>query len=208
MISVSSYKHKYNKETGVYEIISGECQPCPLCNGNLYYRNSRERKVKTLIGVVLWFLLRRLLCEGCGKLHTELPDIIQPYKHYDSATIQSILDGSEDAEDCVADNSTMYRWKKTYTAAEPDIIQRINSVYSQEADSKAPIIAPGRILETIKSEQPRWLSFVMRLLINNGHKICTQFAFCLFSSTSKMVLEPKNKATGGEKSVKTIKDTS
>ena len=40
------------------------------------------------------FLIRRLKCSNCGRLHRELPDCLVPYKHYASEVISGVLDGS------------------------------------------------------------------------------------------------------------------
>ena len=60
------------------------------------------------------FLIRRLKCSSCGKLHRELPDCLVPYKHYASEVISGVLDGIVTPED---DDSadypcemTMLRW--------------------------------------------------------------------------------------------------
>jgi hypothetical protein len=207
MVIVSSFKLKYNKKTGLYTVISAESTDCPLCNGFLNYRDNKKRQSKNLSGKKRILSLRRLKCEICGKLHIELPDIIQPHKHYDSDTIQCVLDGSKEAERCVADNSTIYRWQITFRNEESDIVQRLSAVYAQEMDEKVPLIAPERILSSIKDLHKRWLAFVMWLLINSGYKICTQFAFCPSSPSAKMAIGTKNKAKGGEKGDKTPKDT-
>jgi len=211
MISVPSFKIEYNESTGIYTI-SSEYEPeisirCPLCDGCLKYRDSKVRDVKDMFGETRSFSLRRLRCIICQKLHTEIPDIIQPYKHYDSHTIQSVLDDSEDAKMCVADNSTIRRWKADFAKAEPDIEQRLASVYAQQTDEKAPLVFLGMILSAIRATVERWLAFVMKLLINNGHKLCTQFAFCpsLVGSTVKTT-SPKER-TGGKKNDKTTTDT-
>ena len=131
--------------------------------------------LKDLLGEVLHFFLRRLRCEACNKLHTELPSFIQPYRHYSSDVIQSVLDGSEEGSTCVADNSTIRRWKAEFAQAEPDINQRLASVHARMDDDKVPMADTVHILDKIKVKIERWLAFVMELLINNGHKICTQF---------------------------------
>ena len=61
------------------------------------------------------FLIRRLKCSSCGRLHRELPDCLVPYKHYASEVISGVLDGiiSPDDEDS-ADfpcEMTMRRWR-------------------------------------------------------------------------------------------------
>ena len=48
--------------------------------------------------------IRRLRCKDCGKIHAELPDLVQPFKHYASRVIQKVLDGH--SEGCSAEDST------------------------------------------------------------------------------------------------------
>jgi len=210
MVIVSSFSLTYNNTLGFFTITAKESLTCPFCRGELVYRDSKPRKTKDIIGGVSHFLLRRLRCQGtCKKLHTELPDIIQPYKHYESSVIQAVINDSADAADCHADNSTIRRWKTEFEKAEPDIAQRLASVYAQTTDEIAPIETTCKILDTIKANCKRWLAFVMVLLINSGHKICTQFAFCLPESPdtvrSRSINDTKER---GKKDDATIDDSS
>jgi len=209
MVIVSSFKLAHNHLEDIFTIITeNESIHCPLCDGELAYRDNRLRIVKNLFAEVRRFLLRRLRCKGCKKLHTELPDIIQPYKHYDSETIQKVLDGSAEVAACSADDSTIRRWKNEFAEAKRDINQRLASVYARMSDGKVLISATVNILDKIKAETKRWFSFVMTLLINNGHKICTQFAFCPSSVTATVISVSKNSTKRGRIDDKTIKDTS
>ena len=209
MVIVSSFKIVHNHLDDIFTIISeNESIHCPLCDGELTYRDTKLRKVKNLLGEIRRFLLRRLRCTECKKLHTELPDIIQPYKQYDSETIQKVLDGCAEATVCAADDSTIRRWKNEFSEAEPDINQRLASVYAQMSDGGVPITATFNVLGRVKIEIKRWLSFVMELLINNGHKICTQFAFCPSSIPDTVSPASKNATEGSRIDDKTIKDTS
>ena len=208
MIIVSSFILNNNNSAGIFTITSKEFPNCPLCKSELIYRDSKSRESISLSGEVRNFLLRRLRCENqdCKKLHTELPDIIQPRKHYDSEAIQSVLDGNEAG--CAADDSTIRRWKTEYAEAEPDINQRLASVYAQMTDGKVPIAAAMNILDRIKTKITRWLAFVMKLLINSGHNICTQFAFRLFSVAANVRSVSKNATEGSRKGDKAIKNSS
>jgi uncharacterized protein YbaR (Trm112 family) len=208
MVIVSSFTVCDNKLSGVFTITAKESICCPLCRGELFYHDNKRRTVKNLLGEIRHFLLRRLRCSRCKKLHTELPSIIQPYRHYSSDAIQSVLDGSEAGADCVADNSTIRRWKTEFIQAEPDIGQRLASVHAQMDDEKPPISDTVHILDKIKSRIKRWLACVMELLINNGHKIFTQFAFRPFSSPDRVRSESKKETERGKKDDKTTKNSS
>jgi len=204
MIIVPKFEIKYNEKTEIYTIISMVASKCPKCGGSVYHRDNKFRSSKKLCGEVRRFKLRRLLCDNCTKLHTEIPDIIQPFKHYDSETIQSVIDGGEKAMDCVADDSTINRWKSDFAKATPDIEQRLASAYVQETGIKPPALSSATILAYIQVMQKRWLAFVMWLLINNGHKLCTRFAFCP-AHMDGIVISTINK--GGILDDKTIADT-
>jgi hypothetical protein len=208
MISVSSFELEYNKVKKYFAIRSFEVSICPLCEGELEYRDSIFRNVKNMMSEARRFLLRRLRCRICGKLHRELPDIIQPYKHYESDVIQSVIDDSEDAEKCGADNSTIRRWKSEFAEAIPVLEQRLASIYARATEEAVPLEMTTRIIDGIKSKHNRWLPFVTGLLINCGYKICTEFAFFLRDNSAKVDSALKIYAERGRINVKTIKDTS
>lgn len=72
-------------------------------------RDSRKRVVKDSNGMPHIFKLRRFKCFSCDKIHLELPDFMQPHKHYSKKVIDSVVKGECDY--CAADNSTIYRWQ-------------------------------------------------------------------------------------------------
>jgi hypothetical protein len=137
-----------------------------------------------------------------------LPDIIQPYRHYGSEVIQIVLDGIEKADECCADNSTIQRWKTEFAKAEPDIAQRLASAYVQETWETVPMGAAATLLDGLKAKDSCWLRFVMRLLINCGHRICTEFAFYPAHYSATVSSANKYIAERGRNNDKTIKDTS
>ena len=134
--------------------------------------------------------------------------MIQPFKHYDSVAIQSVLDGAETAKMCAADDSTIRRWQKSYGEAESDIAQRLASIHSRSGDKPVPIHVPAMRYATIRGAVAGWLAFVMTLLINSGHKLCTQFAFCPPASSVRVNTIRVAEGTGGRKNDKTVDDTS
>ena len=107
MIIIKNYQIYFKKN---YYVLSGENTLCPSCNGKLTVRDSRKREVKDSNGAVYVFALRRLYCRSCNQLHLEIPDCIEPQKHYFKATIQSVVNG--ECECFAGDNRTISRWKK------------------------------------------------------------------------------------------------
>ena len=72
--------------------MTGEAElSCPCCGGALKYRDRRQRKARDESGDWVIYQLRRLRCQGCGKLHTELPDFLLPYKRYCRAVFETVL---------------------------------------------------------------------------------------------------------------------
>ena len=208
MISVSSFNLEYNKKKDYYVITTDEVVPCPYCGGLLSYRDSVFRNVKNLLSEVRRFLLRRLLCQVCEKLHRELPDIIQPYKHYETDVIQAVIEDSEDMSSCGADNATIRRWKAEFASAKPGINQKLSSVYARMTNKTVPLAATENILDRIKGSKKRWYSFVISLLINSGHKICTEFAFLPPANSDKVSSSARIFEERGRKNDKAIEDTS
>ena len=210
MIIVPKFELKYNEETEKYSIIVEKADTatgCPLCEGFLKYRDAINRDVIDRFGEVWHFNLRRLRCMLCKKLHREIPDTIQPFKRYNSEAIQCALDGNEDALECDVDASTIRRWKAEFTKAEPDIEQRLASAYARELDEKVPVLSSTTILAYIQAAVERWLAFVMVLLINSGHKLCTQFAFCPPHPCAKLQNAGNNLDGGCKSDGKTYEDT-
>ena len=120
MVLISKYdlilRGKDNR-TGM--IKSHEAHLCPVCGGGLRSRDSRERGVLGGDGSIFRLHVRRLRCSRCYRIHSELPDMVYPYKRYAFYVIQNVLDGN--IEMCPAEGSTIQRWRKEFhmeTAAE------------------------------------------------------------------------------------------
>jgi hypothetical protein len=123
------------------------------------------------------YRIRRMKCTQCGRIHRELPDFVLPFKNYDAHTVQKTLDSDSD-NDCCADNSTMGRWRSSFAMAQNTIAALLMSYFMTLTQSAGSIFKLENILLKIKREQKGWLSFVLRLLINSGHRPHTGFAFC------------------------------
>ena len=194
MLIVTLFKTLYNICKNHYEIqgIGDVC--CPYCDHVLKYRNSRLRNLLNELGEKTAYLLRRLWCDGCKHLHTEIPDFIQPYKQYGSSVIQEVLDGG--GSTCAADDSTIRRWRRDFKEAKADIEQRLKSIYARETDSHVPVTMGTKTLDGLIRREPRWLSVVMKLLICRGHMLCTRFAFCPGPDTLKIDIKIRSNGKG------------
>lgn len=88
---------------------------CPDCNGELYFYDTVQRKLLTKYRKSYFIRIRRMKCNGCGRIHRELPDIVVPYKLYESEIIFGVVDGLISADALEYENypcsGTMAIWK-------------------------------------------------------------------------------------------------
>ena len=98
----------------IFFVESSAISYCPVCGEPLSYRDSCIRIMRLEGGRKRRFLIRRLKCSSCGRLHRELPDCLVPYKHYAAEEISGVLDGvvtpeDDDSADYPCE-TTMHRW--------------------------------------------------------------------------------------------------
>ena len=79
----------------IFFVESSAISYCPVCGEPLSYRDSCVRIMRLEGGMKRRFLIRRLKCSNCGKLHRELPDCLVPYKHYASEVISGAFCGAQ-----------------------------------------------------------------------------------------------------------------
>ena len=66
---------------------------CPSCGGYLAYYDTVRRKVLGKYRKLSVIKIKRYRCICCGKIHREIPNVIFPYKQYESEIINGVLDG-------------------------------------------------------------------------------------------------------------------
>ena len=132
MITATRYIVEQGKANGVYSIGNKDIPLCPDCGQKLSGYDSRLRHVIDGSGEVRWFLLRRLRCSTCRKIHLEIPDFIQPKKHYSAQLIKEVLLNNVDI--CPADDSTIRRWKKVNNPPALPSVKNNGGVLSNHTD--------------------------------------------------------------------------
>lgn len=110
MIIAYDYLIEQDHKTAAYRVKGKQAVYCPDCRHLLSGYDTRKRVVIGDDGKPVAFLLRRLRCPKCAKLHLEIPDFISPHKHYSAETIRQAIRGRGGS--CPADDSTIRRWKK------------------------------------------------------------------------------------------------
>lgn len=160
----------------IFFVKSKEESICPFCGGSLKVKDSRNRYCIDDKGCRHTIRIRRLRCKNCKKLHSELPDFIQPFKHYKSSVIETVLDSKADI--CPAENSTMNRWTSWFSSSSVQIEGILRSLHIYLSQEPINLLANTSLLLSIRGSGPGWLKAVMRQLTNSGNFIHTCFAFC------------------------------
>jgi len=171
MLILTHFKVKYNSKTKIYTVKVEQISYCPLCGGDLTVRDSRKRGIIDSGGKKRTFRLRRLKCGNCKKLHTELPDIIQPFKHYTAGVIESVLDGSDY---CPAETSTIKRWRKWFSIAVPRIEQVLAAIKLTNVSNSINLLKYSSLIDHIRSGGRGWLSRLTRMLVNSGGRLAAE----------------------------------
>jgi len=95
---------------------------CPKCGGQLKHYDTVKRIVRTKGRKTWWIAVRRLRCARCGALHRELPELIFPYKQYESEVISGVLEGLITCETLGFEDypceCTMIRWRASISNLE------------------------------------------------------------------------------------------
>jgi len=132
-------------------------------------------------GIKKILVIRRLKCEGCGKIHHELPDMLVPYKRYASRWIEAII--NRQTMCCVAvDESTVQRWRRWFADLETYFMDSIIAIKKRlDLKTHEHLSRPhGTALEgiiTLLNRKAGWLPALVRMLVNTKMWVQTRSAF-------------------------------
>lgn len=161
----------------IFFVISEEDTVCPECGSPLCRRDKKRRIYKEAGGKKQWFLINRLKCTKCKKLHSELPDCIIPYKQYGADIIEDVIDGVRTADDLETEDypceGTMKHWKWWLSKNEANINGQMKSMLHHLLDLKTEFLKSGdSLLEELRERvSPGWLRVVTRFIYNSGGRI-------------------------------------
>jgi len=103
---------------------------CPICKqDSLKVNGRRERIVLISDGSKTIYLIERLKCEYCGKIHHVLPDFIVPYKRYSRQVIEKII--SDDTSELACEDSTIRRIRRWYFELETTLKQAFVACFAK-----------------------------------------------------------------------------
>ena len=178
----------------MFFVRSGEQNPCPICGGLLKVIGSRRRRYIDGLGERKVLMIRRLRCSICNKIHHELPDLLVPYKRYESKSIEAVVSGYG-ALTVAADESTISRWKRWFLAMSNYLAGALLSIAIRygietvEEVSDLPQSPLQRICRHV-GYSAGWLARVVRSLVNANYWPYTRFAFLSGSCISILMLRP------------------
>lgn len=164
-----------------------EISICPDCGEPLDYHSRVIRPLRDITGKEELYNIRVLKCvnKACpSKYHRELPDIIVPYKRYSAESIENAI--GQDETIVAADESTIYRWRKWFNTNATYITMALLGVLitiagNKETSSlnieKQRIDAPVEWIKTTTGRTVRWLSEIVRILVNSSRWIVNRSAF-------------------------------
>lgn len=131
-------------------------------------------------GVKEWFIIRRLSCtnEACPcKLHRELPDCLQEFKHYDTSLIEDVIDEAVTSDDLETEDypcgDTMKLWRKWWSHNRDRAEGWMRSAAYRLFDFGYGFLkSEGSLLEQLRERLYRgWLKAALQFIYDTGGRL-------------------------------------
>lgn len=159
----------------IFLIESSENSICPICGHPLKHRDHVKRIMKGKEGEVRWLRIRRLVCthESCYSIHRELPDILTPYKHFETDIITGVLDelitpDTKGFEDHPSEE-TMQQWHQWFRLNKATMEGTLRSKGYQFLGFTEKLLTTSvSLLERLRKDTCDWLRIVLRFIYNSG----------------------------------------
>ena len=146
---------------------------CPVCHGVLRYRDSRPRIRKKEGGIKEYLMVRRFFCKTCHSYHTELPDCLVPYKHYEAEVISGVLDGVIRPDDLDSEDypsfQTMLRWLQWFNenlSRMKGYLHMLEHLFL--CPDRKVLSSSVSLLDDIRNTYTNWLEIILRIIYNSG----------------------------------------
>lgn len=145
---------------------------CPICQATLSYRDSRPRIRKKEGGVKEQLIIRRFHCKNCHSYHSELPDCLVPYKHYETEVISGVLDGIVQPDDLDSEDypsfTTMLRWLQWFRENHERINGYLRTIREFLLGYNEEKLASVSLLDSFRNQYQNWLEIILRQIYNSG----------------------------------------
>jgi len=166
-----------------------ELTVCPNCGCSLIYHSRVQRKSTDITGKVSIYSVRVLKCgnRACpSTYHRELPNIMLPYKRYDTESIEDTLTYSKSEITVSADESTIQRWRKWFAVNAVYIIMALLSTSAEITNGDESFSLEkiwqnlNESIKTIKKivmRETKWLNETVRILVNSAKWVFNRSAY-------------------------------
>ena len=159
--------------THIFFVKSREKLFCPHCMQLLRHRDWRNRICKKEGGEKKFIQVERMKCSRCRRLHTALPDILTPGKHYQTEVIAGVLDEVVTPDDLEAESypceKTMQRWHHWFMANRLYINGKLKADgYGRLGFSEALLLSEVSLLDELRLIRQDWLETILRFIYNLG----------------------------------------
>lgn len=165
----------------MFFIESNEVCICPECKGLLKYRDRVLRGQKQTGGERKFYMICRMKCSGCGKLHRQLTDQMIKFKHYAAEVVEDVIDEVITEADPIdyPCEGTMKNWRWWFQYNREQIEGQILSVgYHLLGFYDGSLNHVGSLLEEIRKRiSPGWLGMVCRIVNNSGGALRTKMEY-------------------------------
>jgi hypothetical protein len=150
---------------------------------------SRHRGFIESSGAKKSLIIRRMRCEPCRRVHHELPSMLVPYKRYDAASIEEVVEKSNPA--VAADESTLYRqrqWFAFWSDYAVECLLAIALQFNLPVESMSSSLhSPLQRIGHYVGNKAGWLGRTVRPIANSHLWIQTRSA-CLSASSKATVM--------------------
>lgn len=139
------------------------------------------------------------MCDGCGKIHRELPDFLLPHKHYPAECIESEIDrikqnervrGRDDRICAYPELSTCMRWRQNFKRRQCAMKWALAVVPVEKgrmlSKSKESLLQYYNLFMERRKTGAGWLAECVRAAVNAGLSFYTEFAFSADEVPAKM----------------------
>jgi len=165
MVIISKYSLEFKSESGFFKVKSKESIPCPLCDNDLEVYGSRKRVLLKQDGSKQVLIIRRLQCKHCKVIHHELPDIIVPYKRFESGAIESVLVDEGFESTAFPGEERTYRRLKLWFFLLHAYYEGCLKALKERSSIVSEVVLP---LYPLKRQTDGWLKHLVRHLTNFG----------------------------------------
>ena len=116
---------------------------CPRCGkGRLHRHGTYRRGLTGLLGQLLWLVVARFLCGGCGHTVSYLPSFALSYRIVRAATFEAFLDGMLDRVDVQRWQSVLADYRRRMTRFAVELVRTVGCGFGRAPPAEGGAVWP------------------------------------------------------------------